>query len=164
MLNIIRAGIEQCDLIKSMAEIVFPYTYEQILSSTQIEYMMQWMYSSQSLRQQMNDGHVYFIAYLDGEAVGYVSLQQEDEHTFHLQKIYVLPDFQRRGIGDALFSHAEDYIRASYSSPWHLRLNVNRANSAQGFYRRRGLTIEETGDFDIGNGFFMNDYIMGKWL
>lgn len=164
MLNIIRAGIEQCDLIKSMAEIVFPYTYEQILSSTQIEYMMQWMYSSQSLRQQMNEGHIYFIAYLDGEAVGYVSLQQEDEHTFYLQKIYVLPNFQRRGIGDALFSHAEDYIRASYSSPWHLRLNVNRANSAQGFYRRRGLTIEETGDFDIGNGFFMNDYIMGKWL
>ena len=167
--RILRAGIDDIMHIHDMAEIVFRHTYKDILSPEQMEYMMDWMYSPENLQKQLEDGHVYHIAFRDNVPCGYVSVQpdginEEGRLRYHLQKIYVLPNFQRRGIGDALFSHAEDYIRASYSSPWHLRLNVNRANSAQGFYRRRGLTIEETGDFDIGNGFFMNDYIMGKWL
>ena len=41
-----------------------------------------------------------------------------------------------------------------------IELNVNRQNLALGFYRRMGMRIDREGDFDIGNGFYMNDYIM----
>jgi ribosomal protein S18 acetylase RimI-like enzyme len=43
-----------------------------------------------------------------------------------------------------------------------LLLNVNRSNKALDFYEKAGFTIKETVDIEIGNGFFMNDYIMEK--
>ena len=36
----------------------------------------------------------------------------------------------------------------------------NRNNKAVGFYQQMGFTIRETADIEIGNGFYMNDYIM----
>ena len=36
-----------------------------------------------------------------------------------------------------------------------------RSYKAVEFYRHQGMTILRQGDFDIGEGFYMNDYIMG---
>lgn len=48
--------------------------------------------------------------------------------------------------------------------PARIELNVNRNNPAIGFYNRLGFRILRQGDFDIGHGFYMNDYIMGMEL
>ena len=92
MFTIKKATTNDIQLINEMAQIVFPATYREILSKEQLDYMMDWMYSPKNLRKQMEEeGHIYYIAYKDGEAAGYVSIQPEGEHLFHLQKIYVLP-------------------------------------------------------------------------
>jgi hypothetical protein len=39
-------------------------------------------------------------------------------------------------------------------------LQVARKNKAKYFYEKLGFTVIATADFDIGNGYFMNDYIM----
>lgn len=150
-----------------MAEIVFRHTYRDILSPEQMEYMMGWMYSPDSLRQQLDEGHVYFIAMSDGDPAGYVSVQpdgvsDDGRMLFHLQKIYVLPSEQGRGLGRMLFETALSHIRSlAGSSPAALELNVNRNNPSIGFYRHIGLKILRQGDFHIGSGYYMNDYIMG---
>ncbi len=154
-------------IIHDMAEIVFRHTYRDILSPEQMEYMMDWMYSPASLRRQLDEGHVYFIAMRDGNPAGYLSVQPEgvtdDGRTlFHLQKIYVLPSEQGRGLGRMLFETALSYIRSlSGGRPAALELNVNRNNPSIGFYQHLGLKILRQGDFHIGNGYYMNDYIMG---
>ncbi|MBQ2873722.1 MAG: GNAT family N-acetyltransferase, partial [Bacteroidales bacterium] len=75
--KVARAGEEDMQLVHNMAEIVFRHTYREILSSEQMEYMMDWMYSLPNLRRQLDDGHIYHIAY-DGERpCGYVSVQPE---------------------------------------------------------------------------------------
>lgn len=43
-----------------------------------------------------------------------------------------------------------------------LELNVNRNNKALHFYEHMGMKKLREGDFPIGNGYYMNDYIMGK--
>jgi ribosomal protein S18 acetylase RimI-like enzyme len=43
-----------------------------------------------------------------------------------------------------------------------LLLNVNRNNSALNFYQRLGFTIQRKEDIAIGNGYLMEDYVMGK--
>jgi ribosomal protein S18 acetylase RimI-like enzyme len=96
--------------------------------------------------------------------VGYVSIRQESEDLFHLEKIYVLPSWQGRGVGSRLFAHALAAIRAQHPRACRMELNVNRYNSARAFYERQGMKIVRVGDFDIGGGFFMNDYIMGLEL
>ncbi len=162
-----RAGEDDLQSIHDMAEIVFRHTYRDILSPEQMEYMMEWMYSLPNLRRQLEEGHVYHVA-LEGERpCGYVSVQpdridEEGTEVFHLQKIYVLPSEQGTGLGRLLFNTATDFVCSrARKLPARIELNVNRSNPAVGFYEHIGMRILRQGDFHIGNGFYMNDYIMG---
>ena len=84
-----------------MAQIVFLATYREILSKEQLDYMMDWMYSPKNLRKQMEEeGHIYYIAYKDGEAAGYVSIQPEGEHLFHLAE-NLCTSFSRLPVGQS---------------------------------------------------------------
>lgn len=72
MFTIRKATTADCGLIHDMASIVFPATYKEIISAEQMEFMMDWMYSHDNIRKQMEEeGHVYFIAYKGEEPCGY---------------------------------------------------------------------------------------------
>lgn len=162
--KILKAGENDLPVIHDMAQIVFRHTYLDILSPQQMEYMMEWMYSLPNLHKQLSEGHVYFIAYISGRPCGYMSIQKEGIDSgimvFHLQKIYVMPSEQGKGVGKLLFNQAVDYVTNTFL-PSRIELNVNRNNNAVGFYRHIGMRILREGDFHIGEGFYMNDYIMG---
>ena len=162
MFEIRKATLEDISLINELAWIVFPHTYKELLSPGQIEFMMDWMYSPANLQKQMTeDGHIYFIAYKDEVPAGYLSIQPEGEHTYHLQKIYVLPHFQGMKLGKLLFNHTIKAIKELHPEPCQMRLNVNRYNTkAVDFYFRMGMKKVFEGDFDIGHGYLMTDYIM----
>ena len=151
---------EDAVLIHTLAEQVFPDTYREILSPEQLDYMMDWMYAPENICKQMDEGHAYLLASKDRQYCGYVSVEQQDKDLFHLQKIYVLPQFQGCKAGRFLFEQAIAYIKKIHPSPCTMELNVNRYNKALHFYERMGMTCARQGDFDIGNGYFMNDYIM----
>lgn len=161
MLTIRKATEKDCTLINRLASQVWEATYGHILSKEQLDYMFEWMYAPHNLTQQMNEGHVYFIGSKDGEAFGYVSIEQQDKDLFHLQKIYVLPSFQGCHAGSFLFKEAVKYIKSIHPEPCTMELNVNRENKALHFYQHMGMKKVREGDFPIGNGYYMNDYIMG---
>lgn len=162
MLTIRKANIEDCELINRLAWEVFPKTYEDILTRAQIDYMMEWMYSIPAIQKQMKEeGHVYFIAYESNKATGYISIQQQADTVFHIQKIYVLPCFQGTHCGSFLFREAVKYIKEIHPAPCLIELNVNRKNKAMQFYTHMGMKQLKEGDFPIGNRYYMNDYIMG---
>ncbi len=170
-LSVRRASDNDIPLIRSLADEAFRDTYREILSPDQLEYMMDWMYSEQSLRRQMGqDGHVYFIAEYFEKPCGYVSvqplgLQEDGAFLFELQKIYLLPAFQGMGIGRKLYAHVASFVRrAANGWPCRIELHVNRNNKAVDFYKHLGMEILRTGDFPIGHGYYMNDYIMGVSL
>lgn len=171
-MRIRQATTADIPVIQALAEVAFRHTYRVILSPEQMEYMMEWMYSTRSLKEQLEGGHVFLIL-TDDEVgdVGYVSFNVEDEggtdgHVlFHLQKLYVLPQMQGRGYGERLFREAEQQMRLrAHPARAMFELNVNRNNTAVTFYEHMGMHKARTGDFDIGNGFYMNDYIMAKEL
>ncbi|WP_297930385.1 GNAT family N-acetyltransferase [uncultured Coprobacter sp.] len=155
-----KAGIDDIALIRDLAEKSFLPTYKEILSADQLDWMFDWMYSADSLRRQIEDGHVFFIAYDGDRPCGYVSVERQGEALFHLQKIYVLPDFQGKHVGQYLVRLVFDYVRSLYSGECTVELNVNRNNKAKFFYERMGFSVARSGDFPIGNGYYMNDYIM----
>jgi hypothetical protein len=45
-----------------------------------------------------------------------------------------------------------------------MELNVNRHNRAVTFYEHMGMHKDREGDFPIGEGYYMNDYIMQMTL
>ncbi len=162
MFTIRKATTDDCALIRKLVWQVFPETYKDIITPEQIDYMMEWMYSEENIRKQMEEeGHVYLLAYEECEAAGYVSVQPEGKDLFHLQKIYVLPYFQGAHCGSFLFREAIKYIKEVHPAPCTMELNVNRHNKALHFYEHMGMRKVREGDFPIGNGYYMNDYIMG---
>lgn len=162
MMRVRKATLEDVELINILAEEIFNATYQDILSPEQLEYMFDMMYSPKNIETQMQElGHQYFIAYHEENPVGYLSVEQQGEQLFHLQKIYILPKCHGKGMGKELIEYAFNYAKSvcKYDS-CTVELNVNRNNKALQFYYKMGMHISRSGDFDIGGGYFMNDHIM----
>lgn len=83
------------------------------------------------------EGEVIYLAEIGGRFVGFVSVWVPDHFIHHL---YVLPEFQRRGIGSRLLEHCQrEYGRA-------LSLKCEISNmAAQRFYRSKGWVSMECG-------------------
>ena len=149
-------------LIRSISERTWPSTYGHIISQEQIDFMLEWMYSDVSLEKQMNTVCEFYIANLNGDDVGFCSVSPEAEDTnevaHKLNKLYVLPSAQGTGAGKALLNKSIEVAKASGSSS--LFLQVNKQNDAYAFYLKHGFVKEQEFKFDIGNGFFMDDYVM----
>ena len=172
-MNVRRATTEDIPLIRSMADVSFRDTYRDILSPEQMEYMLDWMYSEASLERQMGpDGHVYFIAQTDeGEPFAYLSvqplgLQEDGANLFEFQKLYINSAWRGKGFGKKLFDYVFHFVKEEAGGgPCRVEFHVNRYNTrAVEMYKHIGMTLIREGDFPIGNGYYMNDYIMGTTL
>ncbi len=133
--------------------------YPSIIGQKQVDYMLENMYTIESLKEQIyNKGNIFVCGYYRNEMVGFISYSRTDENDFMIHKLYVNTKIHRKGIGQKLIRHVFDKVK--YRT---IRLTVNRKNfKAINFYFRMGFNIEEVKDIDIGNGFFMNDFVMLK--
>lgn len=159
MIEVVKAGVEAIPEVQELVRIIWPATYDSILPPGQSPYMLNLIYSTGALQEQLQDGHQFIIARENDRAVGFASYAPKNESPkiCKLHKIYVLPNQQGKGIGKALINYILDAIRSSCT---RLQLNVNRQNPAINFYQKLGFSIIETVDISIGNGYFMNDFVM----
>lgn len=163
MFEIRKATIDDIALIRELTFRVWPQTYSSILSQEQIDYMLDMMYSESSLKKQMTEGKCQFLViYEDGKPVGFASYSEGEPARWKLNKIYVLPNQHGKGTGKYLINYIIEEIKKQNATA--LFLQVNRYNNAKDFYERLGFMVIKTVDFDIGNGYFMNDYVMEKKL
>jgi ribosomal protein S18 acetylase RimI-like enzyme len=154
-------GVSDAPLIRALASQIWGNTYGNILSKEQLEYMFEMMYSEESICKQMEEaGHHYFIVEVDGVPSGYISIEKKNEKLFNFQKIYTLPHMQGKGLGRYLVEQGIHYLKANYDPPFTIELFVNRENKAVDFYKHIGFREVGTRDHAIGNGYYMNDYIM----
>lgn len=157
-LSVRTADTKDIPAIRHIAFTTWPIAYGQILSKEQLDYMLDKMYSEASLQDQFQNGHRFYIAEAAETILGFASVSKEENACFKLNKLYVLPDTQKTGAGSALLQEVISYAKANNGS--RLVLQVNRNNQAKGFYEKYGFRITEEIDLAIGNGYFMNDYIM----
>ena len=162
MFSIRRATAEDIPLIRELCFKVWPQTYASIVSQEQIDYMLEKMYSPASLQEQMEAGSQFIFVYEGDSPVGFASYFEKAPSVFKLDKIYVLISQQGKGTGRFVIDHIIDEIKKKGGTA--LQLQVNRHNKAKNFYEKLGFVVIEEKDFDIGNGHFMNDYMMEKKL
>lgn len=146
--------------IYHLADKIWKIHYTPIIGKEQVDYMLEKMYSEESLLAQMDAGHEFTLVKNDDEYLGYASVSFRDGD-YILHKIYVLADQHAKGIGTTLMN----YLFQTYSHGNRMELTVNRQNfKAINFYFKHGFTIQSVEDFDIGEGYFMNDFVMTKKL
>jgi GNAT superfamily N-acetyltransferase len=126
--------------------------------------MLELIYSKDALTNQVEYlHHAFIIVYENDSAVGFASYSLKidmDQTIYRLHKLYVLPGQQGKGTGKLLLNYIIDEIKQAGANT--LELNVNRHNIAFHFYIKLGFTIAREEDIDIGEGYFMNDYVMEK--
>ena len=149
--------------IRAIAKEVWPIAYGAILSEEQLDYMMEMMYSVESLQTQFNEkGHHFILAIEDEIPVGFASYEFNCNETpkTKIHKIYILPNQQGKGTGKVLIDYITESARKNNQEA--LFLNVNRHNVAQRFYKKLGFEVVFEEIIDIGRGYVMDDFVMEK--
>ena len=163
-MTIRNAAVADFSVIRQIAYDTWPISYGSIISQPQIEYMLDLIYNIESLKNQANNFNHQFILALNNFniPVAFASFSVNEKNTtqYRLHKLYVLPDYHRKGIGKIMLNHI--ISESSMNNIDSIQLNVNRYNNALQFYLRNNFKIIREEDIDIGNGFFMNDYVMEK--
>lgn len=162
MFEIRKATVKDIPLIRELTYKVWPQTYASILSPQQIDYMLEWMYSEDSLEKQMKEGSRFILVYEDEEPVGFASFEEIEPGVWKLHKIYILISQQGKGTGRFVIDYIINFIKQQKANA--LQLQVNRHNKAKEFYEKLGFAVIKNIDLDIGNGYFMNDYLMEKLI
>jgi ribosomal protein S18 acetylase RimI-like enzyme len=157
------ATVNDIPAIQSVVEVTWPIAYSEIVSSRQLNYMINLWYSSSSLEEQMYLGRKFFVAEMQQEIIGFAAYKEEAEHgVYKLDRLYVLPNKQQLGLGKTLLMKVVSSVIELGGK--EIILQVHRKNKAVGFYKKMGFEIKQSIDFAIGEGFFMNDYIMSLLL
>jgi GNAT superfamily N-acetyltransferase len=143
-------------VIYDLARKIWDQHYPAIIGQEQVDYMLQKIYNADSLKQQMQEGQHFFLIELEKIPVGFLSFSAQDKSVF-LNKFYIDTSLHRKGLGRVSFQRFIGIIPEVFE----IRLQVNRQNyTAINFYFKMGFVIEKVADFDIGDGYFMNDFVM----
>jgi diamine N-acetyltransferase len=155
------AGVAELSEIASLARAIWPVCYRAIISSAQISYMLERMYSLEQLRAEFAAGVSFDLLFEGGTALGFAAYGSGDSEPreCRLHKLYLLPSHQGRGYGSGLLRHVMEVARARGYASVALNVNKNNAN-AIGVYKRHGFIVRDEVVVDIGGGFVMDDYVM----
>jgi ribosomal protein S18 acetylase RimI-like enzyme len=152
------------EAVAALAREVWHAHYPGIISVAQIEYMLAQRYDPAVIRSELARPDVWwFVCREDGVLAAYMALQRDAPGVIKIDKLYVKPALQRRGLGARLLEHAAAVAQAAGCG--ELVLAVNRGNArAIAAYRKHGFSVREAVVKDIGGGFVMDDYVMAKTL
>ena len=161
--EILPAGEEHLPALAELAGVIWRQHYPGIISHAQIDYMLDKMYSLDTLREEIRSRNIRFYRLLaDGQFAGFASIgPTKSAGEMKLHKLYLLPELHGRGFGSRLLKHCEAEARRLGAR--RLILAVNKRNTkAVVAYQRNGFTVAESVVTDFGGGFVMDDFIMTK--
>ena len=150
---------EEKDLttITKLAQIVWNDHYVSIIGQQQVDYMLNKMYNHESLLEQLNHKrHQFFLIEKDNDILGFISVSSENGNDYFLHKYYINQQKSNTGIGTDGLNLLIEKIK-----PKSLTLTVNRQNyKSINFYFKNQFKIDRVEDFDIGESYVMNDFVM----
>ena len=143
-----------------MAEQIWKECYAEILSTEQIDFMLERFQSVEAITRQVEqEGFSYFLI-SDSELgdVGFCGISIQEDRMY-LSKIYLRQEARSRGLFSMMLKRLLEIAdQNSLSTIW---LTVNRENlRAIERYEHLGFRSVRTQVAEIGNGFVMDDFIM----
>jgi len=124
------------------------------------EYFKDPVLSLERLREHF-ERMSFYIHRREGRIVGVAALEDEGEGTGRIRLVYVLPEYQRRGIGTALVTRLEDEARELGLRRLRL-LTVAGAGWAVSFYGKLGYHLAEKVGRPWGFDVFMRKELYRK--
>ena len=159
MIHITIAQQKDLDTIANLAKQIWNDHYVSIIGQVQVDYMLDKMYNHQNLVEQLTlKNHVFYLIKNSNETIGFLSVSSENNSDYFLHKFYINQQKSNSGIGTEVL-----HLLIKTIHPKSLTLTVNRQNfKSINFYFKNGFKIDRIEDFDIGDGYQMNDFVMVK--
>ncbi len=161
MLKILPLTVNDAPAISSLAREIWLKQYQNISSREQIDYMLAQRYCPILIKTQVIRRDVWWMKLiLDETIIGFsCCVRTEQPGELKIDKLYIHHDHHRKGYGAALVARAIETMHENNCQS--LVLTVNKQNyTAISAYQKYGFEIIGDSVVDIGNGFFMDDYLM----
>lgn len=154
-------SVSELPAISRLAEKIWQAYYPPIVGQAQVEYMLKKFYALDALEKQQQEGQTFYLIEDESNAIGFISISGKSDGHFFIHKFYIDSDQQGKGVGKIVFEQIKLLLKSDALTS--IKLTVNRQNfKAINFYFNIGFSIKEVADFDIGNGYVMNDFVM-EW-
>lgn len=154
---------EQIKEIAILADQIWPQHFTPIIGADQVDYMVEKFQSYDAITHQIKkEGYQYFLFRDHGENIGYMGVRPERSSLF-LSKLYLRKDSRGNGFASKAIAFLSDFCKEEHL--YKIWLTVNKHNDTTiAIYQKLGFVIAREQKTNIGNGFYMDDYIMEKCI
>jgi ribosomal protein S18 acetylase RimI-like enzyme len=130
-------------------------TYKNILPPEVISHIKSNWHNKENLKKQLNSNSILFnMIEIDDISIGIITVKIKNKD-FHLSRLYILPEFQGKGIGKYAINHLIDNYEID-----KITLDVEVSNqNAINFYKKLGFNIDRSDSMNI-NAFELDTYFM----
>ena len=111
MLHFKRSSYQDIELLQSLAREIWTTCYPGIITLEQIEYMLDLMYSPDTIRKELGDGVIWEVMEYNNEPIGFISVTISSDKTAKLNKLYMKTNHHGKGLGQQALKHV---VAASY--------------------------------------------------
>lgn len=147
---------EKINEMSRMATAIVRDYYDPIIGKEQNDYMLKMFQTPEAIAEQMEHGYSYFFARENGKNLGFFAFYPR-ENALYLSKLYLYKDERGKGYARPIL----EFLKAQAKELGfnRIELNVNRFNETRFIYEKLGFTVAWEEKNDIGNGFYMDDYV-----
>ena len=159
LLELVPVSVKELKLLQKLSVQTFVETFGAQNTKADMQAYLNSQMSTSQLKKELEHTHSdFYFAYHKDRLAGYLKLNFESAQremvgngtVFEVERIYLLNDFQRQGLGKVLFEKALALgIEKGYRKLW---LGVWEHNtSALAFYKKLGLTVFDKHTFVLGS-------------
>lgn len=129
--EITKASISDMDVVKNITQTTIRAVYPKYYPQGAVDFFSAH-HSDEKIEADISAGYVYLLKAEDGYA-GTVTVSEN-----HINRLFVLPEYQGRGFGRALMDMAEELIFESYD-----KIELDASLPAKKIYLKRGYIETE---------------------
>jgi len=147
-------------VLRQLAHRIWHAHYPIIISPAQIDYMLERMFATEVLREDLAKGVQWEFAWHEERRAGFLSCVPEPEaRRIKLSKLYLLPELHGRGLGQEMLDRVKAHARKIEARQIHLTVNKRNERAIRA-YQKAGFQITGETVADIGGGYVMDDFLM----
>lgn len=145
--------------LEPFAASIWEQHYTPIIGGDQVAFMLNKYQSAEAMFDQFSAGYKYALVIFGGQKAGYFAYDFKVEKEVFISKLYIHKDFRRIGLGKRVLDFITKEAQAQGCTAMTLSVNKDNSNSIQ-FYISYGFQTIKAQKIAIGEGFYMDDYVM----
>ena len=142
--------------MSAMAEKIVREHFDPIIGKEQNDYMIAMFQTPEAIHHQLEHGYRYYFVLEDNRKIGFLAFYPKQD-VMYLSKFYLYRSERGKGYSREML----DFVKRNALNEGlkAIELNVNRFNMAVQVYEKLGMHVIRTEKNDIGDGYYMDDYV-----